>query len=100
MVTAPIAEELAFRGFLLRRLISSDFEAVGWRRWTYFSLLASSLAFGLMHGSRWLAGTVAGLLYAAALLRGGRIGDPVAAHPTSKALLAAGVLIRGDRSLL
>ena len=96
VVTVPIAEELAFRGFLLRRLISSDFEAVGWRSWTYFSLLGSSLAFGLMHGDRWLAGTVAGLLYAAALLRRGRIGDAVAAHATTNALLAAWVLFRGD----
>jgi len=96
VATVPVAEELAFRGFLLRRLISSDFEAVGWQSWTYFSLLGSSLAFGLMHGNRWLAGTVAGLLYAAALLRHGRIGDAVAAHATTNALLAAWVLFRGD----
>ena len=96
VVTVPIAEELAFRGYLLRRLISSDFEAVGWRRWTYVSVLGSSLAFGLMHGDRWLAGTVAGLLYAAALLRRGRIGDAVAAHATTNALLSAWVLFRGN----
>ena len=95
VVTVPIAEELAFRGFLLRRLISSDFEAVGWRSWTYFSLLGSSVAFGLMHGNRWLAGTVAGVLYAWTLLRRGRIGDAVAAHATSNALLAGWVLFRG-----
>jgi exosortase E/protease (VPEID-CTERM system) len=96
VVTVPIAEELAFRGFLIRRLITSDFESIDARRFTHFSVLASSVAFGLLHGDRWLAGTVAGLLYAAALLRRGRIGDAVVAHATTNALLAAWVLLRGN----
>ena len=92
VVTVPIAEELAFRGFLLRRLISSDFESIGLRTFTYVSLLASSLAFGMLHGRLWIAGALAGLIYAFALLRRGRIGDAVAAHATTNALLAAWVL--------
>lgn len=98
VVTVPIAEELAFRGFLLRRLISPDFEAVDTRRWTFVALLVSSLAFGLMHGGRWPAGTCAGLVYAWVLLRRGRLGDAVAAHATSNALLAAWVLLVGNWS--
>ena len=97
--TVPIAEELAFRGFLIRRLISPEFESLDARRFTYFSVLISSIAFGLLHGDRWLAGTVAGMLYAAALLRRGRIGDAVVAHATTNALLAAWVLFRGNWSL-
>jgi exosortase E/protease (VPEID-CTERM system) len=92
VVTVPIAEELAFRGFLLRRLISSDFESIGFRTFTYVSLFASSLAFGLLHGRLWMAGALAGLIYAFALLRRGRIGDAVAAHAATNALLAAWVL--------
>jgi exosortase E/protease (VPEID-CTERM system) len=92
VVTVPIAEELAFRGFLLRRLISSDFESITFRTFTYVSLFASSLAFGLLHGRLWLAGALAGLIYAFALLRRGRMGDAVAAHATTNALLAAWVL--------
>ena len=61
MITVPVAEELAFRGFLIRRLISSDFEALGFRAFTYTSLLLSSVAFGLLHGDRWFAGAVAGI---------------------------------------
>jgi CAAX prenyl protease-like protein len=99
VITVPIAEELAFRGFLIRRLISSDFEALGLRKFTYVSLLLSSVAFGLLHGDRWLAGTVAGLLYALALLKRGRIGDAVVAHATTNALLAAWVLFRGNWGL-
>jgi CAAX prenyl protease-like protein len=95
VITVPIAEELAFRGFLMRRLISADFESVGLQEFTYVSVVVSSVAFGLMHGDRWLAGTAAGLIYAGALLRRGRIGDAVVAHATTNGLLAAWVLIGG-----
>jgi CAAX prenyl protease-like protein len=95
VVTVPIVEELAFRGFLIRRLISPDFSALGMRRFTLFSLLVSSAAFGLLHGDRWLAGSIAGVLYALALVRKGRISDAIVAHATSNALLAAWVLIGG-----
>ncbi len=96
VVTVPIAEELAFRGFMLRRLMSPDFESVGFREFGWFALLISSVAFGLMHGDRWVAGTVAGVLYALALRWRGRIGDAVVAHATTNALLAVWVLARGD----
>ncbi len=92
VVTVPIAEELAFRGFLLRRLISADFEAVSLQRWTLLAVLVSSIAFGLMHGDRWIAGSIAGLLYAAAQKWRGRIGDAIAAHGITNALVAAWVV--------
>jgi exosortase E/protease (VPEID-CTERM system) len=95
VTTVPIAEELAFRGFLLRRLIARDFESVGFRTWTYAAILVSSLAFGLLHGQRWAVGTLAGAVYAGALIHRGRIGDAVAAHATTNALLAASVLGQG-----
>ncbi len=95
VVTVPIAEELAFRGFLLRRLISREFETVAPRTFTYFSILASSVAFGILHGDRWVAGIVAGIVYAVVFLLRGRIGDAVVAHATTNALLAAWILTRG-----
>jgi exosortase E/protease (VPEID-CTERM system) len=98
-VTVPIAEELAFRGFLLRRLISQDFESVPSTRFTWFALLASSALFGALHGSLWFAGIVAGLLYSFAMIRRGRIGEAVAAHATTNALLAAYVLLLGQWQL-
>jgi exosortase E/protease (VPEID-CTERM system) len=95
VITVPIAEELAFRGFLIRRLIAADFESLRLQEFTYVSVLLSSVAFGLMHGDRWVAGTIAGMLYAAVLLRRGRIGDAVVSHATTNALLAAWVLMGG-----
>jgi exosortase E/protease (VPEID-CTERM system) len=99
VITVPIAEELAFRGFLIRRLISADFDSLDPRHYTYAAVVISSVAFGLMHGERWLAGTVAGILYAIAFLRRGRIGDAIVAHATTNAALAAWVLWRGDWGL-
>ncbi len=95
VVTVPIAEELAFRAFGLRRLISPDFDSVPWRRFTWPALLISSILFGLMHGDRWLAGAVAGALYAAAVQWRGRLGDAVVAHATTNALLAVWVIAFG-----
>ncbi len=83
----PLAEELAFRGYLLRKLVSRDFEKVPMRRVSWFALAATSIAFGALH-QRWLAGTAAGLLFAAALYRRGRLCDAVVAHGTSNAVIA------------
>jgi exosortase E/protease (VPEID-CTERM system) len=99
VVTVPIAEELAFRGFLLRRLISSDFESVAWRAFAWAPFLISSIAFGLLHGDRWLAGVIAGMIYAYAMLRRGRIGEAAAAHAVTNALLAIYVLASGNWQL-
>jgi len=93
VITVPIAEELAFRGFVLRRVISPDFEALPLQSFTWMGLGISSVAFGLLHGNLWFAGILAGLLYAWTLIRRGRIGDAVAAHATTNALLAGYVLI-------
>jgi exosortase E/protease (VPEID-CTERM system) len=93
VITVPIAEELAFRGFLIRRFLSADIEALRPQSFTWLGLGITSLAFGILHGNLWFAGILAGLLYAWALLRRGRIGEAIAAHATTNALLAAYVLL-------
>jgi len=92
VITVPVAEELAFRCFLIRRLISRDFQSLGPREYSLAAVLISSIAFGLLHGDRWLAGLGAGLVYAFVFLRRGSTGDAVMAHATTNALLAAWVL--------
>ena len=95
-MTVPIAEELAFRGYLARRLVAREFDEVPFERLTLISIGLSSLTFGLMHGQHWLVGIVAGLAYVALLRGKGRMGDAVVAHAVSNLLLAAWVLARGD----
>ena len=93
-IVVPIAEELAFRGYLLRRLVDADFTAVSPKHFTLVSFLISSVAFGALHG-RWLAGILAGMIYAVAQYRRGHISDAIVAHAVTNALLAAYVLIFG-----
>jgi exosortase E/protease (VPEID-CTERM system) len=93
VTTVPIAEEFAFRAFLIRRFISPDIEALPAQTFTWIGLAISSVAFGLLHGNLWFAGILAGLLYAWALIRRGRIGEAVMAHATTNALLAGYVLV-------
>lgn len=95
VVTVPIAEELAFRGFLIRRLIDSDFESVQPGKLTPYSFVISSVLFGLLHG-RWTAGIIAGAAYALVYRRRGRIGDAILAHAVSNALIAAQVLFLSE----
>jgi CAAX prenyl protease-like protein len=96
VITVPIAEELAFRGYLARRFMSWDFDSVRSTSLTALPVALSSLAFGLMHGRQWLVGALAGLAYALALRWRGRIGDAVAAHAVTNLLLAVWVLGFGD----
>ena len=93
-VVVPVVEELAFRGYLLRRLIDADFTAVSPRHFTASSFLISSVVFGMLHG-RWLAGILAGMVYALAQYRRGQLADAIVAHATTNGLLAAYVVIFG-----
>ncbi len=96
VVTVPIAEELAFRGYLARRFMNREFDRIPFTSLTSLSVALSSVAFGVMHGQHWVAGILAGLAYAAALRWRGRMGDAVAAHAVSNLLLAVWVLALGD----
>jgi exosortase E/protease (VPEID-CTERM system) len=91
----PVVEELAFRGYLIRRLSSVDFQSVPLGRLAWLPLLVSSAAFGLLHG-RWIAGMLVGVLYALVLYRRGKLGDAILAHAVTNALIAATVLFTGD----
>ncbi|HTI50385.1 MAG TPA: CAAX prenyl protease-related protein, partial [Planctomycetaceae bacterium] len=93
-VTVPLAEELAFRGYLMRRFVSVDFDEISYQRCPWWAVLLSSLLFGLMHG-RWLAGMLAGLSYALAARRRNRLCDAVLAHAVTNGLIAADVLLTG-----
>jgi len=90
----PLIEEIAFRGYLLRRLVSADFQSVRPRQLTWPACVISSALFGLLH-LHWLAGTLAGLIYAAVYCRRGRLSDAVLAHATTNALITLVALTTG-----
>ena len=92
IVTVPMAEELAFRGYLMRRLGHLDFQAVAFGNVRWPALTVSSVAFGLLHGSFWCPAMLAGLAYGWLLIRTRKIGEAVAAHSVTNAWLALDVL--------
>ena len=98
LITVPTAEELAFRGYLIRKLVARDFELVQPGQFTWISFIGSSVLFGLLH-NRWLAGTIAGMGFALALYRRGEIGDAVIAHMICNALIVVAILGFGKWSL-
>jgi exosortase E/protease (VPEID-CTERM system) len=98
VLVAPIVEELAFRGFLLRRLIASDFTKVPFDQWQWRAVLISSLGFAALH-QQWIGGFVAGIFYAYAQKRRGLLSDAIVAHAVTNALIAIQVLWAGHWSL-
>jgi CAAX prenyl protease-like protein len=89
----PIAEELAYRGYLMRRLCKSDFESLPFGSVHWTALGVSAVLFGLAHGPMWAPGIAAGVAYGLLVVRRGGIGDAVAAHMLSNALIAGSVVL-------
>lgn len=96
VVTVPIAEELAFRGYLARRLVNREFDSLPFSAVTALAIALSSLAFGFMYGRQWIAGIAAGLVFAGLMKWKGRLSAAIAAHATANLLLAIWVISRGD----
>jgi exosortase E/protease (VPEID-CTERM system) len=98
VVIVPVVEELAFRGYLARRLMSTDFEAVSLRDLSLLAIGISSVLFGVLHGMP-MAGILAGVAFAWAAKRRGVLADAVIAHAVANALLAGYVLMTGSWEL-
>jgi exosortase E/protease (VPEID-CTERM system) len=95
----PVAEELAFRGYLARALVSTRFESVGFGEFRLLAFFGSSLAFGLMH-QRWLAAFLAGAVYALLMYRTKRLSDAFVAHAASNAAIMVWAVAARQWSLL
>jgi exosortase E/protease (VPEID-CTERM system) len=95
----PLVEELAFRGYLLRRLCAPGFEAVGPAQITTLAWISSSLLFGALH-EHWIAAALAGAIYGFAYMRRGQLLDCVVAHAFTNLLLILLATYRGDWSLV
>jgi exosortase E/protease (VPEID-CTERM system) len=96
VLTVPLAEELAYRGFLMRRLQSREFDSLVFGRVGWFAVAVSSVVFGAAHGALWLPGIVAGFAYGWIVKRQGRLGEAVTAHMTTNLLVAALALGSGN----
>lgn len=89
----PVIEELFFRGYLLRRLHRDSLV------WAILAVAISSLLFGLMH-DRFLAGTLAGVVFGLLYLRRAETSDAIAAHVLANATIAVVVLLTAKWALI
>jgi exosortase E/protease (VPEID-CTERM system) len=99
VLTVPIAEELAYRGYLMRRLTHRDFDSTPFRTVRWPALAATAVIFGAAHGALWIPGIAAGLAFGWVLVRTGRMGEAVAAHAVANGLIGAAVLGFGQWQL-
>lgn len=87
----PVVEELAFRGFLARRVVDADFERVDPRALGVRSFLVSSVAFALLHSNA-PAAFGAGAVFFLAYLKSGRLSVAILAHATTNVLVILATL--------
>jgi exosortase E/protease (VPEID-CTERM system) len=97
VLVVPIAEELAFRGYVpvLLANIGGNKHGLTTLHWVPFVL--SSLLFGVLH-SAWIAGTISGAVYYLIKQRSGRLWDSIVAHMTTNLLLSVYVFLYGHWS--
>ncbi|HEY3662069.1 MAG TPA: CAAX prenyl protease-related protein [Chthoniobacterales bacterium] len=96
VIVVPLVEEIFWRGFLLRYLISERFEAVPFGTFSWLSFSVVTLAFGLSHSSPdWPAALLTGALYNLVAYRTKSLSACVLAHALTN--LALGLWIVATR---
>lgn len=92
VIVVPIMEELFWRSFLIRYLVSSDIEKVAIGTFTWFSFLTTVILFGLEHHFI-LAGMMAGVIYNFILYKTRSLVQCVLAHAVTNLALAVYVIL-------
>jgi CAAX prenyl protease-like protein len=91
-VLVPIIEELFWRAWMLRWLISPRFEGVKLGAYTPSAFWITALLFASEHGPYWDVGLLAGIVYNWWMVRTRSLGDCILAHAVTNACLCAYVL--------
>jgi len=95
MILVPIIEELFWRAWLLRWLVSPDFEKVPLGTYTASSMWLSAILFASEHGPYWEVGLLAGLAYNFWMVRTRSLGDCILAHAVTNGVLSLFVIATG-----
>lgn len=93
VVLVPIIEELFWRGWLMRYIISHRFQDVPLGTYAPASFWITAILFAAEHGPFWDVGLIAGLAYNVWMIRTRSLGDCILAHAVTNACLGAYVLI-------
>lgn len=91
----PVVEELFWRAWLMRRLISRDFAKLPLGAYTAQSFWITAALFASEHGSYWEVGLAAGIAYNWWMLRTRSLADCILAHAVTNGCLAVYVVAAG-----
>jgi CAAX prenyl protease-like protein len=94
VLVVPVMEELFWRSFLIRYIISPDFSRVAIGRFTWPSFLITAVLFGLEH-NLFLAGILAGISYNLILYYTKSLIQCILAHAVTNLILGIYVLNSG-----
>lgn len=93
-VIVPIMEELFWRSWLLRYIISPNFQSIEPGKFTIISFIIGTILFGLEH-NLWVAGIMAGAFYSMLLYRTKSIAQCIVAHAVTNFVLAVFIIQTG-----
>jgi uncharacterized protein len=93
LIVPPI-EELFYRSFLYRYIISPKFESISLKQFHWPAFLVVCGLFGIVH-REWVAGILCGAAYQYLVLRHGRLNEAMLAHAVTNFLLGWWVVGRG-----
>jgi CAAX prenyl protease-like protein len=77
----------------MRRIAGAQFDSIALQSVRWPAVAISAVVFGVTHGGLWFPGIIAGAAYGAVAVKTGKIGESVAAHATTNALIAIQVLL-------
>jgi CAAX prenyl protease-like protein len=91
-IVVPLAEELFWRGWLMRWLITPEFWRTPLGAYAANAFWITAVLFASEHGVYWDVGLAAGLIYNGWIIRTRSLADVILAHAVTNAALAAYVL--------
>jgi uncharacterized protein len=94
-ILVPIIEELFWRAWLMRYLVSPDFRNVRLGAYTAMSFWLTTLLFASEHGPYWEVGLLAGIAYGWWMVRTRSLADCILAHAVTNLALATYVVALG-----
>ena len=95
-VLVAIIEELFWRGWLMRWLISNRFLTIPLGAYTASSFWITAALFASEHGPYWEVGLLAGIVYNWWMIRTKSLADCILAHGVTNAILSAYVIATGN----
>ena len=87
-ILVPIIEELFWRGWMMRWLISPEFTKVPLGAYSLSSVLITAVLFASEHGPFWEVGLLTGVIYNLWMVKTKRLGDLILAHGVTNLCLS------------